>query len=603
MARVFRAAILMACILSAGRAFAAGGTCPSGSNYLSLTNPTGSLVALSSYGIASCYFIAANGVDTSTGTDESHPWAHAPGMASCSSNCANVNFGQGTQLAGIGLIFRGGDTFHFGNNTGDYTGGVWEWNPSSGGPSGTASHLIYLGVDPGWYSGSSWARPIFNADNSLCNSGTVGTMPDGATCVGTTDTFGQPSYYVSACAYQVAANGGGANDFIHMGNQGYIVVDNFELVGLCQSGAGSLNHKDTYFSYGSMVNSTYWLNNYLHGDSHIKYAGPNGGGNCNPVGVAICINLTAFNGSLDNIFFNVVDFSDSDPGGSNLTLGGFSNAAYNAIRYTTQGLMNIHLFHDNLYEYFFENGHSNVIESNDTNATNAIYDNVFRHIENLMSSGGGVGLWLGPASGSTDYIFNNLMYDVGPVEYLNVGGTALTAVQGNYVIFSNTFQANASSQILDCQYQTIGTTKDTNNHYITNASSYIGGPCSALTSVTPKLMSNSTATSDGYTSSQTYAYSPTSSSSPTADSGTNEQSFCSALSTAAGSDSMLADAASACTSDTRYACNYNSTAHIMSCPARTVVARPTTWDIGAYESNGTQATAPNPPSNLTAVVQ
>src|SRR5208283_6089707 len=99
-----------------------------------------------------------------------------------------------------------------------------------------------------WYSGSSWVRPIFTADNSLCNSGSTGTMPDGDTCTGTTDTFGQPSYYVSACAYQIPAHGGSPNDFIQANNNLYIIIDNFEMTGLCQSGAGDLNSKDTYIS-------------------------------------------------------------------------------------------------------------------------------------------------------------------------------------------------------------------------------------------------------------------------------------------------------------------------------------------------------------------
>ena len=79
-------------------------------------------------------------------------------------------------------------------------------------------------------------------------------------------------------------------------------------------------------------------------------------------------------------------------------------------------------------------------------------------------------------------------------------------------------------------------------------STYISGPCSTLTSTTSKLMSRTRPPqADGYTSSQTYAYSPTSDSSPTVSQGTNVQSsYCSALSTAAGSDSTLADAASAC---------------------------------------------------------
>src|ERR1700733_6228161 len=111
MARVFRAAILMLCILSAGRAFAAGGACPSGANYTSPTNPTGALVALASLGITNCYYIAASGSDSNNGTSESTPFLHAPGMGACGNNCST-----GLIVPGVGFIFRGGDTWHFGNS-------------------------------------------------------------------------------------------------------------------------------------------------------------------------------------------------------------------------------------------------------------------------------------------------------------------------------------------------------------------------------------------------------------------------------------------------------------------------------------------------------
>ena len=148
-----------------------------------------------------------------------------------------------------------------------------------------------------------------------------------------------------------------------------------------------------------------------------------------------------------------MDFVDSDPGGENLTQSGFYNVAYNVFRYTTQALPGtLHLFHDNLYEYFFENGHSNLIESADVAGTNAIYNNVFRHVENLVTSGGGVFLWLGPVSTTTtDYIFNNIGYDVGGIEYLNIGGTGLTQDNGNYVFFNNTWQTNVAQPILRCE--------------------------------------------------------------------------------------------------------------------------------------------------------
>jgi hypothetical protein len=121
-------------------------------------------------------------------------------------------------------------------------------------------------------------------------------------------------------------------------------------------------------------------------------------------------------------------------------------------------------------------------------------------------------------------------------------------------------------------------------------------------------MTHAAATAAGYTASEGFAYSPTSGSSPTVGAGTNEGTthlaFCSALSTAAGLDSTLSDAAAACQNDTRYACLYNVSNHSNSCPSRTANARPATaaWDQGAYQGTSTQSSAPNPPTGLTVKV-
>jgi hypothetical protein len=606
MARFFRAAILMAFILSARSAFAAGGACPSGANYTNPTNPTGARVTLSSLGIASCYFVAASGSDSNAGTTEAAPWLHAPFMPGCSSNCATFqNSLAGTNAAGYGIILHGGDTFNMGAGN-----APWNFNQYPG-PYvyGTSANPFYVGVDPGWPA-SGWARPIITGGNALCGPGNVGagcTYNSSNICPGP----GSPNsctgfYYVNSCTYQTGAS----NNLISIIGLQYIIVDNLELTGLCQnqlvqSNGQEVQGNNTYIRYGSNAGPIWLENNYIHGWSHLKFAGPNGNPTyCSP-GV-VCTDIFAFQGGagVDNLYFNVVDGADSDAVGAGLVFGGFNNAAYNVFRYTTQGIMGIHLFHDNLYEYFYENGHSNLIESSDPSGTNAIYNNVFRHVE-VAGGNGGVGLWFGPAPGATDYIFNNIGYDWGPIEYLNNGGQALTTVYGNYVWFNNTWQTNVNQPILRCNGFTNGTVIDTNNHYIDDGG-YILGPCSTLTSTTPLLMTNAVATSNGYTSSQTFAYSPTSGSSPTVGKGTNEQSFCSAISTAAANNPTLSDAVSTCQNDTPYACTYISSNHISSCPARrSVIPRPvnTAWDRGAYQSNGTQANAPNPPSNLAAIVQ
>jgi hypothetical protein len=81
--------------------------------------------------------------------------------------------------------------------------------------------------------------------------------------------------------------------------------------------------------------------------------------------------------------------------------------------------------------------------------------------------------------------------------------------------------------------------------------------------------------------------------------------LCSAIAAVAASMPSLSDAAFVCQNDTSYACTYVLSNHSVNCPARTVVGRPVTaaWDRGAYQSNGTQANAPNPPTSLTAIVQ
>lgn len=604
--------MFMGLYLFSGKAFAAGGPCPSGANYTNPSDPTGPMVTLASLGITNCYYVSAAGSDSYAGTSEAAPWLHSPGMQNCSGNCLTVKssmFG-GAAGAGRGFIFRGGDTWHFGNSSASPYAGVVAGCAAnftaSGGLClddvfGTSSNPIYYGVDKNWNSGSSWARPIISADNSFCGPGTTGTMPDGATCTGTTDGYGQPSYYVSSCPYQV----GGSNNLVDVGWSSYIILDDLELSGLCQSHVGEPGSEDMDIIYNAAQGPLTFENLYIHGSSHLRYAGKVASAQC--TSSTVCQSMSAFDGSVGNgsvgetIVYNVVDFSDSDPGGSGLGGQGIGmyNTAYNVFRYVVSNLPNhLHLFHDNLYKYFFEDGHSNVMESIDLSGTNAFYNNVFRHIETYVTSGGGVFLWFGPASGATDYIFNNIGYDVGPLEYLNNGGVALTTVAGNYVWFNNTWQSNANQPILRCTDYTNGSVIDTNNLYIDNQN-YILGPCPTLTTTTSLLLSNSTATSDGYTASEAYAYAPTLSTAPTVGAGTNEDSangaFCSELARAG-----LSDAASACLSDTRYACSYNASNHTVSCPARTVVARSASaaWDIGAYlsASGGT----PQPPGAIQA---
>lgn len=147
--------ITLALLLGSVSAFA--GTCPTGAVYLQ--ESTNTLVTLSTLNITSCKYIAASGLDTATGDDETHPWQHAPHMTSCANNCSSFSM-----AANVGLIFKGGDTWDFGNTGAANYIGSHQWNQST---AGTAGNPVYIGFDIGWFTGSFWSRPIFDGDNAL----------------------------------------------------------------------------------------------------------------------------------------------------------------------------------------------------------------------------------------------------------------------------------------------------------------------------------------------------------------------------------------------------------------------------------------------------
>jgi len=393
----------------------------------------------------------------------------------------------------------------------------------------------------------------------------------------------------------------------------YYIFDNLELTGLCENrvitGGGQEDQgADTYVRYGSLGGPATFQNLYIHGWSHRRFAGGNGNTNC--TAGAVCFNIFAFQGSVmtgrvgETLDHDVVDGEDADPIGGGLCFGGMYDVAYSVFRYTSQCIGATHSFHDNLYEYFYENGHSNMFEEvGGLSGTNAIYDNVFRHVQNYCASGCGIGLWFDPPVGTTDYFFNNLYYDEGNIELWIVGQNNQNA--GTGVIFNNTIEfTNSGTQITGSATHNSVALNSTNNHFITDNSSgpILTSTFTSFSQTTPLVMNHSTATSGGYTSSQAYAYSPISASSPTLGAATNEnasnRAFCSALASAG-----LPDAASACQSDTRYACKYDAANHTVNCPARAATKRSTAgpWAIGAFEFR-TQGAPPAPPTGLGAVV-
>lgn len=573
-------------------AFAAGGACPanlpvSGNN---------------------CYFIAANGADTNNGTSESTPWLHAPGMPNCTGNCASVFSGNGyffTGAYGKGFIFRGGDTWHFGNSSvSPYTGGTWNWQwpgDTSGNTcqyEGTTTGCVYIGVDKTWYSGSSWTRPVLNGDNP------ISTSP------------------VSNCAYQA----GSQNLFFQFGNIPYVYLDNFEFTGFCGTNAsltneylGSLN---TGTSGGDII---FEYNLYIHGWTVTTAID----GNPNAFG------CTAVGGSaegLQAIVGLVVDGSDSDS--ADCGWGGYPSWYHmkdSIVRHTTDGVGQwCHDIHDNIFEYIVPihgGGHTNILECNDDspgnapkqpqNTPNVVYNNVVRH------SNSNVDFWFCPEI-VPEFWFNNLFYDTEGEGWSYAGPPTYGCPNtGGQYMFNNTFvDGNLGGYTQPCsldgyvnhggQYLTVY------NEHLINTSFDTGTiPCTGVNSATNISMSDATATIQQYTTGSPGTYlsntcandgstpcAPTLSTNSTVGAGANHQNYCTMLASYTSEYAIGTEAANACQYGTTDGCSYNTTTHTMTCPGQTPVARPASgaWDSGAYQFAGT-GDPPGPPSNLLAMPQ
>ena len=388
----------------------------------------------------------------------------------------------------------------------------------------------------------------------------------------------------------------------------FVQVDNLEWTGIENTatppGYGAvyaINLHDVQATYGT---STFVkvTNNYMHG-ACIAEDGPEN---------ADFIYGYPLGDVLSQITGNVIDGSDDQyysggscgpiPSGYELMCGmcsGAGNISDNYIGYLSNGIVTSNgvTVHDNIFEGMnssidnytgLGDDHENAYESNgDCNLM--LYNNIIRN----QPFSGLVVFQMSPNSGCTSYAFNNLLYNFvspnGMQCYESGGGGACN-------FFNNTAACGATGNLKGECGRATGSDHGNfiNNHLITSASTPIGGSSVSLT--TNVTMTESTATSQGYTSTQTYPYSPTAATNSTVGAGTNEySSLCSAI---AG---LNATAGAACQLDTTDACTYNTSNHTMSCPLRTQNAQSGSgaWNAGAY----LYAAGPNPPTNLTAVVQ
>lgn len=576
-------------------AFAAGGACPVGAPV------TGN----------NCYFIAANGADTNNGTSEATPWLHAPGMPNCANNCAAVSSGSG----GIGFIFRGGDSWHFGNSgASPYTGGTWDifnWfiysyshNISNCTFEGAQTGCVYFGVDTTWFTGASWVRPILTGDNSTSTS------------------------LVASCSYQIAGRPSplANNNMVSMASGS--ILDNFELTGVCSSDSSVTSAvQDTFIAYpGTSTGSgtdAFLTNVYIHGWTATTTAGQ--GSNNQP-----CTLVGGSPNGTQTFDHIVVDGADSNPGSCAwATFPGFDHFRDSVIRYTNQGVgQACHDIHDNIFEHMYNHNsgagsHTNVLECNDDAnpaTANVFYNNILRHDDASLIGSGQVHWWFCPES-APEYWFNNLQFDVALTNNWDYAGPPIygcTNTGGQYM-FNNTLvdivqPCNVSNVNHGGQYLTVLNEHLINTPFDTNT----GTPCTGRSDSTNIAMSDATATTQGYTTGSsgtaqtgnTCANDPTKPCTPIAASngtvgaGANHQTYCTALAAYSSEQAIGIDAASACKYGTTDGCTYNTTNHTMTCPGQTPVARPASgaWDSGAYEYAGGGG-PPAPPSNLQAMPQ
>lgn len=404
-----------------------------------------------------CY-ISAAGADTNDGTAKTTggghgPWLHAPGMPAATSNASTQ-----VPVAGDQYIFRGGDTWHFGNSAlSPFVGTTTNqaaWTISTSGTSTDCdmtdnpnylSHqttCILYTTDPTYFAGASFARPIFDGDNPI---------------TGFPGTISLPSTNsVASCAQPKV---GGHNIFVLVGGS-FNVLDDIEFQGLCEYDTSSVgtNVANTYV-YDQAVGSGFrganrLSNNFAHGISHPAYTLATCG---TPSGM--CFNIFFVQGQIGamSVFGpgNVCDGFDSDPTSWGCIDFGPAYYVYdNVFRNHAQGVLNYcHAVHDNLFVDYYGIGdqiaHGNTMECNNTAPTaagnsggtqpnvpfNVFYNNVFSH--NHQGANGEEklqwppqpGLSAGPFGGingqpAADYHFNNVFYDQGQGNYFNIGETS-----------------------------------------------------------------------------------------------------------------------------------------------------------------------------------
>ncbi|MGB9432467.1 MAG: hypothetical protein WBQ89_09515 [Candidatus Acidiferrum sp.] len=485
-------------------------------------------------------------------------------MPTCTGNCASIK-----PAAGNGFIFRGGDTWgssNFGIN--------WTW-------AGNATNPIYIGVDKNWFSGSSWARPIWNLQ----------MLPN----------FNGP---------------------VFNGSVPYWIADNIEITGVFFCSACGTSGTGAYV-FQACTNHATVENSYYHGwgwtTPWTRAGGPFDAGF-----IQIGCGVSSYAG--DTARYNVVDGSDTaNPQVALVTFAGNIPIAYgNYMNYVWSGLDGCgDDWYNNVVNNmgipvnaFYNSGgsyHQNAFKHLGpcSNSVIFFYNNVVSNQINWGGGGGAVKYWINGIPGSyTTYAFNNVVTNVVPGNVIDDADQShcTNCSSGTYYFFNNTIQCGNNSSMGACSLgMTTGGTINaylSDNHWIQSGTgsplSCTNNPGGTCTETNDVLQTLAQANAQGYTDASSYAFQPTSTSGSTVTAAANaaaRQSLCTTI------GAVDAGVGTACQSDTTYACSYDTTSHTVRCPTRETVARTAEPNIGAYQFSSAQASIPNPPAGLTVSVQ
>jgi len=505
------------------------------------TNASGSAAARSiqtgmigASGTNTYYISYANGSNSNPGT-RAAPWKFAPGMPGFAASY--------THHAGDRFIFEGGDS---------WPASAFTWNATKGGLGGSSTTLRdYAGVETDWFTSgcrSAFCRPIFNPNGVEVNSGEGDVMIDwGDTDHMILDDIDITGYFanspcgsVGGCALFWIGNGG----IISAGDQDIIAnrlyVHDWRIT--ANAAAGGNNDPGLFTSppyAGATGNSAIW-NSTIIDKNNAEY------------GRAIeCTN--------NLINDTVLGFDDA------VFPCGPGTVAYN--NFGDCGSPNWPNDGGSL-----DAGHADLIQTLSGAGPIYFYDNVLH--DTYADSTGDCEAFLIGNGGETDYVYNNVLYNIGwgtgPVAPQSSGGwptgfyvwnntvEGRQAGDGDCIGINGDYGSGPATVSYDIENNLcVSTTSDGTGVSVVDVNC-ASASCPIAHNI---VVSPSAMTADGYAgTSAPFVWQSPAGSSPTAGTGANLTSLC-------------AKAPGLC-SDTNYA------------DTRTPVARPTSgaWDIGAYQA-------------------